>query len=171
MLEAYLDIETTGLSPIRDSITVIGLCLADDSHYKLIQLVGEGITKHNLLQALQGVQVIYTYNGTQFDLSFITVSLGIDLDKLCKHHDLMLDCWKNDFYGGFKATEAALGIKRQLKGINGAEAVRLWRKYKVDQDQESLAVLLQYNKEDVLNLKLLKDKLYAARQHCEPSPP
>jgi len=159
MLEAYLDIETTGLSPAHDDITVIGIYLTDGSHHRFVQLVGEEVTKDNLLEALRGVVVLYTYNGSGFDLPFINASLGVDLAKDFKHHDLMLDCWKNNLYGGFKAVEIQLGIDRQLKGVDGAEAVRLWWRYQNDQDQDVLDTLLYYNKEDVLNLKTLNEML------------
>lgn len=69
--EAYLDISTTGFSPWYCEITVVGihLCNGDDS--KFIQLVGEDITTDSILEALDGVDTIYTYNGSGFDLPFI----------------------------------------------------------------------------------------------------
>jgi len=79
--------------------------------------VGEEITRANLLEALQGVGVIYTYNGSGFDLPFIRTSLGVDLTEGFKHHDLMLDCWKNNLYGGFKAVEVQLGILDSIRRI------------------------------------------------------
>jgi hypothetical protein len=159
MFEAYLDIETTGLSLIHDVITVVGIYLTDGKDHKLIQLVGEEITRNNLLVALQHVEVIYTYNGSRFDLPFIKTALGMDLAKHCKHHDLMLDCWKINLYGGLKAIEGRFGIERQLANVNGAKAIGLWSKYKASQDQSFLAALLKYNEEDVLSLKSLKEKL------------
>lgn len=159
MLEAYLDIETTGLSPTYDAITVIGIYLTDCSSHRMVQLVGEEVTRANLLEALEGVGVIYTYNGSGFDLPFIRTSLGVDLTEDFKHHDLMLDCWENNLYGGFKAVEVQLGIGREMKGVNGWEAVKLWWKYLIDNDQDALAILLKYNEEDVMNLDNLRERL------------
>ena len=159
MLEAYLDIETTGLSPIYSDITVVGIYATDGSYHRFVQLVGEEVTKANLLEALRGVDVIYTYNGSRFDLPFIHALLDIDLARLFRHHDLMLDCWRSNLYGGFKAVEIQLGITRQLVGVNGAEAIRLWWKYQDEQEQDALDRLLQYNKEDVMNLKTLREIL------------
>ena len=159
MLEAYLDIETTGLSPTYGDITVIGVYITDGSFHRLVQLVGEEVTVANLLEALRGVGVIYTYNGSRFDLPFINASLGVDLAKDFEHRDLMLDCWKKNLYGGFKAVEIQLGINRQLKGINGLDAVRLWFRYQSNIDQDALAILLKYNEEDVVNLKTLREML------------
>lgn len=159
MLRAYLDIETTGLDPENDSITVIGIYLTDTTSQRLVQLVGEENTKPNLLEALKDIKVIYTYNGTEFDLPFIAHSIDIDLTELFKHHDLMLDCWKNKLFGGQKAVERKLDIPRQLKEVNGLEAVRLWERYQIEGDQNALNTLLAYNKEDVVNLQRLRKKL------------
>ena len=157
--EAYLDIETTGLSPSYSEITVVGvyLCSGDDARF--LQLVGEDITADSILHALERADVIYTYNGSGFDLPLIYFRLGINLAHLFNHCDLMYHCWRNNLYGGFKAVERQLGIERRLKEVNGYEAVQLWWRYVNDYDEEALAILPEYNKEDVLNLKTLKERL------------
>ncbi|MFC1995715.1 ribonuclease H-like domain-containing protein [Chloroflexota bacterium] len=158
-IEAYLDIETTGLSPWESQITVVGIHLCNGDDPKFFQLVGEDISADGILQAVEGVDIIYTYNGSRFDLPFIRCCLGINLATIFTHHDLMYDCWDNNLYGGFKAVERQLGIRRKLRGIHGYEAVRLWWRYVNDYDEDALAILLEYNKEDVLNLKTLKESL------------
>jgi len=157
---AYLDIETTGLSSFYHDITVIGIYLVDSSGGRLVQLVGEAATSDNLLEALQGVDTIYTYNGSRFDIPFIRTLLEVDLDAIFHHHDLMYDCWMNNLYGGFKAVERQLGIGRKLQGINGLEAIRLWWRYRENGDDEALALLLEYNREDVVNLEALRKILW-----------
>lgn len=157
--EAYLDIETTGLSPWYSEITVVGIHLCHDIHTRFIQLVGEDVTADNILQALEGASVIYTYNGSRFDLPFVYYRLGINLARLFQHCDLMHYCWRNNLYGGLKRVEERLGIERRLRDINGFEAVRLWWRYVNDCDEDALATLLEYNKEDVINLKTLKERL------------
>ncbi len=49
-VEAYLDIETTGLSPWYSVITVIGVYLCNGDDTSFIQLVGENITVDSLLE-------------------------------------------------------------------------------------------------------------------------
>jgi uncharacterized protein YprB with RNaseH-like and TPR domain len=158
-LDAYLDIETTGLSPRYCQITVVGIHLVSEHESRFIQLVGDDVTANNILRALDGVGTLYTYNGSRFDLPFIYIHLGVNLAKLFSHCDLMYHCWRNNLYGGFKGVERQLGIQRKLKEIDGLEAVRLWWKYVNDYDEIALATLLEYNKEDVLNLKTLKESL------------
>ena len=157
--DAYLDIETTGLCSFYDEITVIGICLANGGGNSLVQLVEGDVTKTNLLRALRCVDKIYTYNGSRFDLPFIRFRLGVNLIEHFHHRDLMHDCWRNNLYGGFKAVERQLGIPRRLQGIGGAEAAMLWWRYQIDHDRKALDLLLKYNKEDVVNLIALKEKL------------
>lgn len=157
--EAYLDIETTGLSPWDSRMTVIGIHLCNGDEPWFIQLVGGDISARSVLVVLDGVKVIYTYNGSRFDLPFIHSCLGLYLVEYFAHHDLMYDCWSNNLYGGLKAVERQLGIKRRLTEVDGYEAVRLWWKYVNDGDEKALNTLLEYNKEDVLNMKTLKEML------------
>jgi len=159
MYEAYLDIETTGLSCQYADITVIGIYLFNNADGRVVQLVGREVTRDNLLEALKGVHTIYTYNGSRFDLPFIYGSLGLDLESVAVHHDLMYDCWRCNLKGGFKSVEQQLGIPRQLQGISGWDAVMLWSKYQDYDDRDALDLLLQYNKEDVVNLKVLRERL------------
>lgn len=158
-LEAFLDIETTGLSLHYSEITVVGIHIFDGLDTGFIQLVGEEVTVANILSALNGVEVIYTYNGKRFDLPFIHNRLGVNLAELFTHRDLMYDCWRNNLYGGLKSVEQQLGIPRRLNGINGSDAVRLWWRYVDDYDEDALATLLEYNREDVVNLQTLKEML------------
>lgn len=160
LCEAYLDIETTGLSPYQSDITVIGIFIVNSSESRLIQLVGRKISKAAISECLEGVSSIYTYNGHRFDLPFINSHYDINLEALFNHCDLMHHCWKNKLYGGLKAVECSLGIERKLKEVNGYEAVRLWWQYVEYADNIALNKLLEYNKEDVVNLKILKDKLF-----------
>ena len=159
MFDAYLDIETTGLSRYYNEITVIGIYLVDGRDSRLVQFVGDAVTKDNLLGALDGVDTIFTYNGSRFDLPIIHTRLEVDLASMFYHHDLMYDCWRMNLKGGFKAVERQLGIPRQLEGVDGFQAVILWWRYRNHGDQDALALLLQYNKEDVLNLKALRERL------------
>ena len=159
MLDAYLDIETTGLSWLDAEITVIGIYLVNGSDSRLVQLVGKEVTVDNLLTAIDGISTIYTYNGSRFDLPFIRGSVGIDLEAVANHHDLMYDCWRCNLFGGFKAVEQQLGIPRQLQGITGFDAVLLWERYQYYGDENALATLLKYNEEDVVNLKVLRERL------------
>lgn len=158
-MDAYLDIETTGLSWLDSEVTVIGIYLVNGSEDRLVQLVGKEVTVDSLLKTVNGVSTIYTYNGSRFDIPFIRGSLGIDLEAVADHHDLMHDCCRCNLFGGLKAVEQQLGITRRLQGITGSDAVLLWQRYREYNDRKALDLLLEYNKEDVINLKVLRERL------------
>jgi len=157
--EAFIDIETTGLAPGASEITVVGIYICRGDAAEFVQFIGKDIQKDVILEALQGVDVIYTYNGARFDLPFIDSCCGIDLTEHFHHRDLMFDCWRKNLRGGLKSVEKQLGINRDDKEVDGREAIRLWWKYVDSFDLEALDKLCSYNKEDVVNLKVLRDML------------
>ena len=156
---AFLDIETTGFYPVHNEITVVGIYLTQGVSGRFIQLVGNKITGDAILESLQGTANLYTYNGHRFDLPFIRARHGVNLEVEFKHCDLIHHCWKNNLYGGLKKVEICLGIARQVKEVDGYEAVKLWWRYVEYGDYIALRKLLDYNKEDVVNLKTLKERL------------
>ena len=156
---AYLDIETTGLSPSYSELTVIGILIENGRDETFIQIVGDDISSSRLLKIIKNVKTLYTYNGSRFDLPFIKSKLGIDIKTSCIHNDLMLDCWEKNLFGGLKNVERTLGINREIKDVDGQMAVILWQNYKLYSDKKSLTTLLEYNREDVLNLRVLREKL------------
>jgi len=158
----YLDIETTGLSRTQCELTVVGVATFRGTEQRVAQLVGEQIRAESVVRLLDGVDECYTYNGSRFDLPFIQARLGVDLKGCVRHTDLMYDCWRHDLKGGLKAVETRLGIRRQLQEVDGFMAVRLWWDYVNNANPQALRTLLDYNREDVINLHVLREKLNVA---------
>ena len=156
---AYLDIETTGLSPADCELTVIGIYRENGDDAEVIQMVGDEISRSKLIDALDNTFMLYTYNGSRFDLPFIKAKLDIDLVEHCAHEDLMYACWKRKLKGGLKSVERQLGIERELTDVNGLMAIQLWNEYADYGNEDSLAKLLRYNEEDVVNLRTLREHL------------
>ena len=156
---AYLDIETTGLSRNYADLTDIGIALEKSRKCQVVQLIEGDLYEKKLLESLEGVDEIYTYNGSRFDLPFIKAKLGVDLNGCFRHTDLMYDCWRNKLKGGLKVVEKLLDIKRNLANVDGYIAVRLWFDYVNNNNKKALRTLLEYNKEDVVNLRFLRRKL------------
>lgn len=148
----FLDIETSW----EGDITVIGIYTPGNG---TVQLVGPKVTAANLRAALHGAGIIYTYNGSRFDLPVMHRRLGIDLKAQFVHHDLMYDCWKNNLYGGLKKVEQLLGIGRDTEGLGGTDAMNLWQTYVEQDDKAALELLLRYNREDIENLAIVAEKL------------
>lgn len=151
-MKAYLDIETS----FQGKITVIGVYRPSCGFR---QIWGDDITRKNLVSLLEEAKALMTYNGSRFDLPVINRHLGIRLDRIFFHRDLLFDCWNFRLYGGLKAVEKELGIERKTEEINGFLAMELWERYQKTGDTRSLSKLLLYNQEDVLNLVKLEEKL------------
>ena len=81
MISAFLDIETSW----ERTITIIGIYRSGEG---TTQLVAPEINRALLLQTLQGVERVYTYNGTGFDLPVIERWLGVKVAGLVPHRDL-----------------------------------------------------------------------------------
>jgi uncharacterized protein YprB with RNaseH-like and TPR domain len=161
MKKAYLDIETTGLSPVSSYITVVGIMTEEEGKCSKYQLYGDQITYDAIDNIMHQVDVLYTFNGARFDLPFIKQSVGNNLLIGRKHIDLMYSCRKRGLKGGLKSIEKMLGISRDVEGGNGYMAVRLWWQYINYYDENALDKLLRYNMDDVYNLKVLDEKLRA----------
>jgi uncharacterized protein YprB with RNaseH-like and TPR domain len=134
-----------------------------------VQLVGDEATREALLAVLEGVERIVTYNGrsipddvkgyTGFDFPVIAAQLGVVLDKTFKHLDLCPACWKAGLWGGQKAIEEMLGLRRDLPGKDGKWADETWKKYMATRTERLLKDLLTYNREDVFMLRRIEEAL------------
>ena len=71
LVRAYIDIETTGLDPEADDLTVVGIAIEQDGELRLVQLYEGKLSRKSLLAALAGVDILYSWNGLRFDLPFI----------------------------------------------------------------------------------------------------
>jgi len=147
---AFVDIETTGLSPAYDRMTVVGIY--DGRQAKTYV---RGIDLDDIVDELEKYELLVTFNGARFDLPFIKHEYpGIEFNQL--HIDLMYPLRRIGYTGGLKKIEQALGITRSddTTGITGFDAVRLWREYERG-DTDALELLLKYNREDIVNLETI----------------
>jgi len=148
-MRAYLDIETA----FDGSISVIGIYRPDRG---TIQLIGGGVRDVPLYDALDGISTLVTFNGSSFDLPIIRKRLYADLKRDFEHCDLLYVCRRRGLRGGLKRVEMTLGIGRATTGISGWDAPRLWHRYETNGDRAALDLLLDYNREDVVNLAVLE---------------
>ncbi|MBU6334144.1 MAG: ribonuclease H-like domain-containing protein [Chloroflexi bacterium] len=149
---AYLDIEMT----FEWSITVVGIYRHDCG---TLQFCGPAVTDVAIYDALAGVGTVVTFNGAGFDLLWLRRRLAIDLTTDFAHDDLMVRCRRRGVRGGLKQIEQQFGITRRSTGLTGRDAPRLWHEYDTNGDEQALAALLEYNREDVVNLALLEHRL------------
>jgi uncharacterized protein len=147
----YLDIETTGLSFEGDSVTCVGV-----SDGTTTRAFVRGVDLEGFPEALEGVELLVTYNGSSFDLPVLKNAFP-DVDFGRFHHiDLRFPLHRLGVKGGLKGAERQLGISRPdaLDGVDGFMAVLLWRAHRAG-TATALDTLLRYCLEDVVNLKPL----------------
>lgn len=158
----YLDIETS----FERRVTVFGLLRNDRG---LIQIVGDAITRDSIEEALRGIDTLCTFNGEFFDLPVLRRAYGIGLLERCRSLDLSMECRRVGRRGGLKRIEDGLGIPRSLRGVTGYDAMVLWQRWERG-DREALETLLQYNRDDVVNLALLERRLRGDLELPRPVP-
>jgi uncharacterized protein YprB with RNaseH-like and TPR domain/predicted nuclease with RNAse H fold len=151
----YLDIETTGLSTVFDTVTMVGLY--DGRKY---QLFVDGENLQDMPRHLQKYSLVVTFNGSGFDLRFLKLAFP-DLVLPRIHIDLRWVTRKLGMKGGLKAIEAALGLRRaaEVEDLTGYDATVLWARY-LRGDKNALQSLIQYNTEDVVHLKAIMEVAY-----------
>ncbi len=151
----YLDIETTGLSPVFDTVTMVGLF--DGCRYDVF-IDGENL--QNLPERLKQYSVVVTFNGAGFDLRFLKLAFkSLELPPI--HIDLRWLTRRLGYRGGLKAIEKEFGICRDksVEDLDGHEATVLWSRH-LRGDRTALKELIAYNSEDVVHLKAIMEMAY-----------
>ncbi|TAL54508.1 MAG: exonuclease [Nanoarchaeota archaeon] len=152
----FLDIETTGLKD--NSITVVGL--SDGYEYRPM-IKGVNLDAFRLHEHFARCKMLVTFNGASFDLPVLSKFVGI---PQVPHLDLKHASARIGLKGGLKEIERTLGFARtpMVDGLHGGDALSLWKIYRATGDRHYLDILLEYNEEDTVNLRLIAD--YVVRE-------
>lgn len=151
----FLDIETTGLSTVFDTVTMVGLF---DGHRYEVFIDGQNL--QDLPTRLKKYSVVVTFNGAGFDLRFLKITFpGLELPPI--HIDLRWVTRRLGYRGGLKSIEKEFGISRDesVEDVNGFDATVLWSRY-LRGDRAALQKLVTYNTEDVVHLKAIMEMAY-----------
>lgn len=151
----YLDIETDG-GQSGDSVTTIGLF--DGKEFTCL-IKGQNL--ENFRDIISRYSMIVSFFGASFDLPMLQKCFkGLQFDQI--HIDLCPTLRRIGYRGGLKRIEKELGISRgeDTDGLNGLDAIRLWRRYTQLGDDHALETLIAYNREDVVNMERLAEIAY-----------
>lgn len=158
-MKVYLDIE----SDRSGNVCVVGMFLPGTG---FVQFYGNEVTPQSVLDVLMKATTIVTFNGDSFDLPVINKLCDLDISLTHRSIDLHKVKKSLGIKGGLKELEKMYGIPRKTEGIDGYKAILLWERYLRKGRLDALRLLLEYNKEDVLNLvsleKIFFDQMEAA---------
>jgi uncharacterized protein YprB with RNaseH-like and TPR domain len=150
----FFDIETDGND--EQNPTVVSLFDAEGIH-----LYVRGRNMDALPEGLARRPLWVTFNGSCFDVPVLRQHFP-DLSRPAAHIDLRFVCRRVGLHGGLKQIEDTLMLGRppHLRGVDGWDAVLLWRAYVQRADLEALRFLVEYNLYDAFNLRTLMDITY-----------
>lgn len=165
MKDALLfDIETTGLSPARSHIYLIGTAaLTGAVELTVTQHFAEDVTDEAavlraFLSEVASYGTLISFNGEAFDIPFI--------GKRGSNYGLAFDVKKSiDLYREARAISPVFPMKsRKLKSIeqffgifredeySGGDLIKVWQEYTIDGDPEKEHTVLLHNEEDVADM-------------------
>lgn len=145
----YLDIETDG-GQSGESITTVGIY--DGTEFTCL-VKGQNLGEFPDVFSRFGMVV--TFFGGGFDIPMLKKAFPfVPFDQI--HLDLCPALKRVGYRGGLKKIEKQLGINRgeETDGLSGLDAIRLWNEFQRGREQ-SLQTLIDYNREDVVNLQTL----------------
>lgn len=161
---AYLDIETTGLSPETAQITLVGLVWEEGGVRRLEQyFVDEPDQEADVLREvgrqLRGFAGVVTYNGAKFDLPFLAARaawFGLPWPRV-RTYDLLQTArlWRRE-YGllpdcKLQTVMAFFAVGRE-DATSGYAMVEAYRRWVADGDPADRDLILAHNADDLLLL-------------------
>ncbi|HHU17838.1 MAG TPA: ribonuclease H-like domain-containing protein [Clostridiales bacterium] len=167
-----IDIETTGINPLRNRFILGGLLVPDSAGKCTMQFFAESKEEetallHTYLSHLRDLDVLISYNGDQFDIPFLMKRL----QNYNTNTDDLLFCYSFDIYQILhrfsmlrkvlpnlqqKTVEAFLGLwSKRTDEISGAESVELYYRFLGTGDSTVRDIILLHNKDDILQLSRL----------------
>ncbi len=145
----YLDIEVDSVG----KVILVGISDYYNSNYFV---KGVNLFRGEIEKELSKYKLIVTFNGGAFDLPKLRKQMGVIVDV--PHLDLKPLCVNLGLVGGLKEVEKKLNLKRPPH-LNG-NPVDLWKAFHASQDREYLDLLMEYNGEDIENLKAIAGFVY-----------
>lgn len=164
----FFDIETTGFSPVKAIVYMIGCARRIKNRIVIDQYFAESPDDEAAVieafaGSLSGCSTIISFNGVGFDIPFLKNKY-----KKYKQDDPFCNVQILDIFKELspikpllclenykqKSIEAFLGIDREDK-YSGGELINVYYEYLAQKDDEKLSLLLTHNYEDVLGMTKL----------------
>ena len=153
-----LDCEAEGMN---HRLTVVCFYTPRDGKIEATSLVrGKDLSRENIKKALFGCKLLITYNGASSDLKWIEREFPGVISTNIPHLDIYFLAKALGLETNLKVLETTLNIDRIDKNTKKRFiAGKLWKKYKRNGDEKALATLIEYNKQDTINLYPIAEEL------------
>jgi len=142
-------------------ISVIGVYRPKDGEIEYYSFVrGVNLTPENLKQIFTGCKLLITFNGMNYDVPEIEKQFPGVLPKNIPVIDLYLLARNLNLDTNLKVLEKTFNIFR-LESVDNKRRIstKLWRKYEQKKNQRALNMLIEYNRQDTINLYPLAEKI------------
>lgn len=174
----YFDIETTGLSPMRSDLYIIGYGYIQDNLYHINLLFNDdGISEPDMLSEFSDLikkyKYLVSYNGGTFDIPYIRTKFkqfdiadtldtitSIDVYKTTRKYKKIFQL------PSVKQVdiEDIVGFKRQSY-ISGGDLIAAYKNYLHNNSQELLQSMLTHNLDDIRGLISISDCVNLSHLH------
>lgn len=164
----FFDIETTGFSPGRSVLYLIGCAVRTGSSMEIWQFFSESKNEQpqilaGFLNLLAPYETIITFHGLGFDIPYLKAKC--EEFQLEEHFDKFtyLDIYKSVSHLKFllalpdykqKTVESFLGIDRKDR-CSGGDLIEVYHQYVKQPSSEAKELLLLHNYEDVIGMRAL----------------
>lgn len=162
----FFDIETTGFSPVKNQLYLIGCGYRDETHLHIVQFFAENRSEETeILQSffslLSDFKTIISFHGLGFDIPFLKSKCSALNIPVCFDSFSYIDIFKSiskykkilnlENYKQ-KTLEQFLDLARE-DSYSGGDLIPIYHAYeKEHSDQEALALLLLHNHDDVFGM-------------------
>lgn len=159
----FFDIETTGFSPVKAIVYMIGCARRIKNRIVIDQYFAESVDDEAAVieafaGSLSGCSTIISFNGVGFDIPFLKNKYkkykqddpfcNVQILDIFKELSPIKPLLRLENYKQ-KSIEAFLGIDREDK-YSGGELINVYYEYLAQKDDEKLSLLLTHNYEDVI---------------------
>ncbi len=152
-----LDIETCFLN---GPISVIGIYKPKSGHIDYSSFIkGKNLTPTLLKDAFQDCHILITYNGIKHDIPKIRLEFPNALPAHIKILDLYLLAKALGLGTNLTTLENTLRIDRSDSILRKRRAIQMWKAYERYNDLSALKKLIEYNREDTINLYPILEEL------------
>ncbi len=152
-----LDVETTRYN---GPISLVGMYKPKDGEIDYISLIrGHNLSALNVKKALQDCKLLITYNGLKHDLPRLKAEFPNSMPRNIRTIDIFLLAKHLQLGTSLDVLENTLNIERPDNITQKGRAIYLWQRYKNISDQNALQSLLDYNRQDTINLYPIIEEL------------